>query len=381
MKREGGYLKKLFKVFSIKYSRIDFYILASVIFLTSFGLLMVYSTSSVYALDKFNDSSYFLKRHLIYLSVGLFMMFVVININYTALKKVAFPVYLLGLLLLVIVLIPGVGKEVGGARRWIDIGMFTFQPSEVTKYMLVIYLSYLFSKNRTKGQTFSSSIVPYLLITGFYVLLIMMQPDFGMVLIVLALMFSMLFMSEVKMRYILGMALTSVLFIALGILSADYRMKRVFSFLDPWQDPLGQGYQTVQSFVAFCLGGVTGTGLGEGAQKLYYLPQVHTDFIFSLIGEEIGFIGILAVILGYVILIVRSFKTALNSPDFFGFYLVFGCILLIALQASINMSVSVGIFPTKGLTLPFISYGGTSLISSLMAVGLILSVSQRVVKK
>ncbi len=371
----------MFKVFSIKYSRIDFYILASVIFLTSLGLLMVYSTSSVYALDKFNDSSYFLKRHLVYLAIGLLVMFFIMNINYSALKKIAFPVYLLGLILLVIVLIPGIGKEVGGARRWIDIGMFSFQPSEITKYLLVIYLSHLFSKNRLKSQAFSSSIVPYLLITGFYVLLIMMQPDFGMVLMVLALLFSMLFMSEVRIKYILTIGITSILFIVVGILSADYRLKRIFSFLDPWQDPLGQGYQTVQSFVAFCLGGVTGTGLGEGAQKLYYLPQVHTDFIFSLIGEEMGFVGIMTVIIAYLLLIVRSFKTALNSPDFFGFYLVFGCVLLIALQAGINMSVSVGILPTKGLTLPFISYGGSSLISSLMAVGLILSVSQRVVKK
>jgi cell division protein FtsW len=342
---------------------------------------MVYSTSSVYALDRYNDSSYFLKRHLIYLAIGISLMFLVMNINYTALKKVALPVYIIGVALLVVVLIPGIGKEVGGARRWIDFGIFSFQPTEITKYLLVIYLSHLFSKNRAKSQNFSNSIIPYMLITGLYITLIMLQPDFGMVLIVLALLISMLYMSEVKFKYILLLAATSLLFIGIAIISADYRLKRIFSFLDPWEDPLGQGYQTVQSFVAFCLGGVTGTGLGEGAQKLYFLPQVHTDFIFSLIGEEMGFIGIVTVILGYLILIIRSFKTALNSPDFFGFYLVFGCILLIALQACINMSVSVGIFPTKGLTLPFISYGGSSLISSLMAVGLILSVSQRVVKK
>ncbi|NIT14010.1 MAG: FtsW/RodA/SpoVE family cell cycle protein [Candidatus Dadabacteria bacterium] len=265
----------------------------------------------------------------------------------------------------------------GGARRWIDMGFFSFQPTEVTKYFLVVYLAHLFSKNRDKPQSFSTTIVPYLLITGFYIVLIMMQPDFGMVVIMLVLFGSMLFMAEVNYKYILGLGFSSMVFIGFAVMSADYRLRRVFSFLDPWKDPLGQGYQAVQSFVAFCIGGLTGTGLGEGTQKLYYLPQVHTDFIFSLIGEELGFIGVLSVILAFIVLIVRGFKTAVNSPDFFGFYLAFGCIMLIALQASINMAVSVGVFPTKGLTLPFISYGGSSLISSLGAVGLVLSVSKK----
>ena len=203
----------------------------------------------------------------------------------------------------------------------------------------------------------------------------MMQPDFGMALILLTLFACMMFVAEVNLKYILGLGFTSAAFAGFAVMSADYRLNRIFSFMDPWKDPLGQGYQTVQSFVAFCIGGLTGTGLGEGTQKLYYLPQVHTDFIFSLVGEELGFIGVLSVIIAFIILIVRGFKTAINAPDFFGFFLVFGCILLIALQASINMAVSVGVFPTKGLTLPFISYGGSSLISSLGAIGLVLSVS------
>lgn len=381
MKKEGGGLKKLLKVFDSKNANIDFYLLLSVIFLTSVGLLMVYSTSSIYALDNFNDSTYFLKRHLIFLTIGVGLMLFVMNLNYNALKKIAFFVYLFGIILLILVLIPGIGKEVGGARRWIDIGAFSFQPAEVTKYFLVIYLAHLFSKNKGKQQSFSTTVIPYLLITGFYISLIMLQPDFGMALILLTLFFSMLFVSEVSMKYIFGLGFTSLLFVGLGVLSSDYRLKRVFSFMDPWKDPLGQGYQTVQSFVAFCLGGLSGTGLGEGAQKLYYLPQVYTDFIFSLIGEEMGFIGVIAVVLGYALLIIRSFKIALNAPNFFGFYLVFGCVLLLALQASVNMSVSVGLFPTKGLTLPFISYGGSSLISSLAAVGLILSVSKKSLKK
>lgn len=377
MKKEGGNLKKLFSVFDLKETKIDLYIVLSVLYLTSVGLLMVYSTSSIYALDKFSDTSYYLKRHLIFLATGFFFMIVITNLNYIALKKIAFILYFVGLVFLVLVLIPGIGKEVGGARRWIDLGLFSFQPSEAMKYFLVVYLAHLFSKNREKPQTFLSTIVPYILITGFYIVLIMMQPDFGMALILLTLFACMMFVAEVNLKYILGLGFTSAAFAGFAVMSADYRLNRIFSFMDPWKDPLGQGYQTVQSFVAFCIGGLTGTGLGEGTQKLYYLPQVHTDFIFSLVGEELGFIGVLSVIIAFIILIVRGFKTAVNAPDFFGFFLVFGCILLIALQASINMAVSVGVFPTKGLTLPFISYGGSSLISSLGAIGLVLSVSKK----
>ena len=377
MKKEGGNLKKLFSVFDLKETKIDLYIVLSVLYLTSVGLLMVYSTSSIYALDKFSDTSYYLKRHLIFLATGFFFMIVITNLNYLALKKIAFILYFVGLVFLVLVLIPGIGKEVGGARRWIDLGLFSFQPSEAMKYFLVVYLAHLFSKNREKPQTFLSTIVPYILITGFYIVLIMMQPDFGMALILLTLFACMMFVAEVNLKYILGLGFTSAAFAGFAVMSADYRLNRIFSFMDPLKDPLGQGYQTVQSFVAFCIGGLTGTGLGEGTQKLYYLPQVHTDFIFSLVGEELGFIGVLSVIIAFIILIVRGFKTAVNAPDFFGFFLVFGCILLIALQASINMAVSVGVFPTKGLTLPFISYGGSSLISSLGAIGLVLSVSKK----
>lgn len=361
----------------MKNTRVDLYIVLAVMFLVSVGLLMVYSTSSIYALDTHNDSTYYLKRHLIFLVAGLFIMTIVANINYMALKKIAFVLYLAGLVFLVLVLMPQIGNEVGGARRWIDLGHFSFQPTEVAKYFLVVYLAHLFSKNREQAQTFSKSVLPYLLITGFYILLMMMQPDFGMVVILIAMFGFMMFMAGINFKYIAGLGFCAVAFMAAAILSADYRMNRIFSFMDPWKDPQGQGYQAVQSFVAFCMGGLTGTGLGDGTQKLYYLPQVHTDFIFSLIGEELGFIGVITVIIAFLFLIYRGFKAAANAPDLFGFFLAFGCIILIALQAAINMAVSVGVFPTKGLTLPFISYGGSSLISSLGAIGLVLSVSRR----
>ncbi len=211
-------------------------------------------------------------------------------------------------------------------------------------------------------------------------ILVLLEPDFGTATIMIAVLFSMMFIGEVRIKYLVPLGLVSVALLIAAVLTKGYRMRRITAYLDPWQDPLGAGYQSIQSFIAFALGGVYGTGLGDSSQKLFFLPQAHTDFIFSIIGEELGFIGVLLVILGFIVLLVRSLRISLRAPDLFGCYLVFGCVVLIALQAGMNMAVAVGLFPTKGLTLPFISYGGTSLITSLMAVGVILNVSRSGIK-
>ena len=211
-------------------------------------------------------------------------------------------------------------------------------------------------------------------------ILVLLEPDFGTATTMIAVLFSMMFIGEVRIRYPVPLGLVSVALLIAAVLTKGYRMRRITAYLDPWQDPLGAGYQSIQSFIAFALGGVYGTGLGDSSQKLFFLPQAHTDFIFSIIGEELGFIGVLLVILGFIVLLVRSLRVSLRAPDLFGCYLVFGCVVLIALQAGMNMAVAVGLFPTKGLTLPFISYGGTSLITSLTAVGVILNVSRSGIK-
>ena len=210
--------------------------------------------------------------------------------------------------------------------------------------------------------------------------LILLEPDFGTATTLLVVIFGMMFIGEVKFKYMVPVGLVSLVFMALAVVTKGYRMERVTSFLDPWQDPLGSGYQAIQSFIAFAMGGIYGAGLGDSTQKLFFLPQAHTDFIFSIIGEELGFIGIVLVIIGFAVLLVRSLRVSLRAPDLFGCYLVFGCIMLITLQAAINMAVAVGLFPTKGLTLPFISYGGTSLVTTLAAVGIILNVSRSGIK-
>jgi cell division protein FtsW len=229
-------------------------------------------------------------------------------------------------------------------------------------------------------DSFSVGFISHLLIAGAYILLILLEPDFGMVVILFTMLFCMLFIGEVRVGYLIASGVISVILMVFAVMDQSYRMKRIISFLNPWEDPLGSGYQAVQSFVAFGLGGIVGMGLGDSTQKLFFLPQAHTDFIFSIIGEELGFIGVLSIIVAFGFLVVRSLRVALKAPDLFGCYLVFGCIMLIALQAGINMAVAVGLFPIKGLTLPFISYGGTSLVSSLGAMGIILSVSRKGLK-
>ncbi|HXG30391.1 MAG TPA: putative lipid II flippase FtsW [Thermodesulfobacteriota bacterium] len=365
------------KVFQFEGKGYDVVIIVSVVFLSAMGTLMVYSTSSVYALEEFGDPSYFLKRHAVYLLVGFIGMFVLMTLDYRFLRKFVYPAYVVGLLMLVLVLIPGVGQEVGGARRWIDLGPGGFQPSEVAKFFLVLYLAHSITKKRDKMDTFTVGFISHIMIAGAYIIALLLEPDFGMVVILTAMLFGMLFIGEVRILYLVASGAIAVFLLVLAVIDESYRMKRIIAFLNPWEDPLGSGYQAVQSFVAFGLGGVLGAGLGDSTQKLFFLPQAHTDFIFSIIGEELGFIGVLSVIVAFGILIVRGLRVAIRSRDLFGCYLVFGCIMLIALQAGINMAVAVGLFPIKGLTLPFISYGGTSLISSLGAVGIILSVSRR----
>jgi len=370
----------LSKIFQFEGKGYDLGIIISVVFLSAMGMLMVYSTSSVYALEEFKDPSYFLKRHTIYLAIGFVCMFILMNLDYRVLRRFVYPAYIFGLLILILVLVPGIGDEVGGAKRWIDLGPGSFQPSEIAKFLLVLYLSHSITKKKEKMNTFFVGFVSHTLIAGAYIVLLLLEPDFGMVVIITMVLFGLLFVGEMKVSYLAASGVMSAGLLILAVMSESYRMKRIMSFLNPWEDPLGSGYQAVQSFVALGLGGVAGAGLGDSTQKLFFLPQAHTDFIFSIIGEELGFIGVLAIIIGFGVFVLRGLRVALRASDHFGCYLVFGCTMLIALQAGINMAVAVGLFPIKGLTLPFISYGGTSLVSTFAGVGIILSVSRKVVK-
>lgn len=363
-------------MFDIRNRNFDIVLLALVLVVAGIGVIAVYNSSSIFSLENYGDSTRFLRLHLVYLCLGAAVMATFMHVKPGFIRKLVYPGYLLGAALLVAVLVPEIGKEVGGGRRWISVGGFTFQPSEYCKYMLVIYMAHFMMKKQDRMRSFWVGFFSPLLAGGLYVLLVFAEPDLGTSSLLLMVLFVMLFVGNARIKYLLAVGAASVLLVGVAIASAGYRMKRITSFLDPWQDPLGSGYQSVQSFMAFGLGGLYGSGLGNSSQKLLFLPQAHTDFIFSIIGEEFGFIGVTVVILLFLAILARCVSISFRAEDAFSRYMVFGFTALITLQAALNMGIAVGLFPTTGLTLPLISYGGSSLVATLAAFGIILSVSR-----
>ncbi len=350
-------------------------LLVAVLGLVGFGLVMVYSASAITAQDKLGDSFYFLKRQATAAGVGLLAMAVAMKLGYRRMARLAYPLLIVTIILLVLVLIPGLGTMVGGAKRWLRVPGISIQPAEIAKVSWVIYLAYSLAKKREKVKHFSIGFVPHLGLAGLLVLLCMLEPDFGSSVALLFLMFVMLFAAGAKLSYILGMVLAAIPFAYVAIASSPYRMKRITAFLDPWANRQGSGYQVAESLMSIGSGGLTGLGLGDGRQKLFFLPEAHTDFIFAIVGEELGLLGVGFLISLYGIVIWRGLRAALNATEAFGTYLGLGVVSLIAFQACVNMAVAMGAVPTKGLTLPFISYGGSSLIVLMGAAGLLLSIS------
>jgi len=293
-------------------------------------------------------------------------------VNYQLWRKLVYLLLIGSLLSLILLLIPGVGNEVSGSSRWLKFAGFSLQPAEFAKLALVIYLAHSLSKKQQEIR-----FLPKVIVSGVFVLLIIAQPDFGTAMILAAIALTLLFAAGLKLRHLLSGILLSLPAIYLMIVRVDYRKKRILAFLNPWKDPTNSGFQIIQSFLAFGSGGLWGMGLGRGRQKLFYLPDAHTDFIFSVIGEELGFLGVVAILTLFLILILRGIKISLSAPDPFGSYLALGITLMIGLQAMVNFGVSLGLLPTKGLTLPFISYGGSSLIVSLIGAGILLNISSQ----
>ena len=345
--------------------------------LTGIGAIMVYSASAIIALEGKNDAYYFLKKQLFFLFVGFILMAVVMHFDYTRLRKLAVPMLFISFIMLIAVLIPGLGVEKNGAKRWLSIFGFVFQPSELAKFSLVLYTAYSISKRKEKIHDFFNGSLPLLIMLGIFCMLIMLQPDLGTVIVIASTTFLLLFVGGARLSHLIYLVLASMPFLYFSILHVAYRRRRILAFLDPWSDQLDTGYQIVQSFLAFGRGGIWGTGIGEGKEKLFYLPWPHTDFILSVIGEELGFIGVSAVIFLFFILIWRGIRISINSRDLFGTFLSLGITLLLGLQSAINIGVTLGLFPTKGLPLPFISYGGSSVVLSLFSVGVLLSISDK----
>jgi cell division protein FtsW len=328
------------------------------------------------AAERYGDGFYFLKRQGAYAVAGLLLMLAIMRLDYHMLRWLAVPGLLLSGVLLGLVLVPGIGTHVGGAARWIRLGGFSLQPSELAKIALVLFLAHSLARKEGRlRRTFKLGVLPYVIVLAFPLLLLLGQPDLGSALIMGAVAMIMLLVAGSRFSHLLSLAVLALPFLYYLILRVDYRRRRILAFLDPWKHPTDEGFQVIQSLIAFGNGGWCGVGLGESQQKLFFLPEAHTDFIFSVVGEEAGFIGVLTLAVLFLVLVWRGLRIAWLAPDEFGRFLAFGLTVLLGLEAFINMAVVMSLLPTKGLALPFLSYGGTSLVASLAAVGMLLNIS------
>ena len=354
---------------------LDPVILGVTVALALCGLVMVFSASGVLAEDRFSESTYYLQRQGSWLLLGCIVLWVASRLEY-AMWRSLMP-WLLGLSFVLLVLVLIIGSEINGARRWLNLGWFSLQPAELTKLAVVLYLAAYLGKAELNITQWRSGFLPPVIVVGGLSALVLSEPDFGNAIVLCLVLFGMLYLAGARSRHLLGMLVPlGPLFMGLIWLSPE-RWERVMCFWNPWEHSQDCGYQLVQSFLAFGHGGVFGVGLAQGKQKLLYLPEGHTDFVLALVGEELGLIGTTTLILLFAILILRGFRVAAQAPDSFGRYLTLGVTLLLGVQALINAGVVSGLLPTKGLTLPLVSYGGSSLLTSLLAIGMVLSVSRK----
>lgn len=337
---------------------------------------MVYSSSMIWAEYKFNDSLYYLKHQGLFFVVGLIVMFIISKIDYKLYLMYSNKILLLSLILLVLVLIPGIGQVRNGSRSWFGIGSFGFQPSEIAKIALIIFVSKYLANNEKEVKSITKGVFPILLIIFLFFGLIMLEPDFGTGMVIVATLFVMLFASNIKLSFFGYLIVLGIVGIVGLIIMAPYRMARIVSFINPWVDPLGSGFQIIQSLYAISPSGLFGRGLGNSIQKHFYLPEPQTDFIFAIISEELGILGIIILSILFLVLFSSSLKISFNSNNLFAKYLSFGLIIGIMLQTILNICVVIGLVPVTGVTLPFISYGGSSLLVSMVSVGIILNVGK-----
>ncbi|MGC4092301.1 MAG: putative lipid II flippase FtsW [Polyangiaceae bacterium] len=353
---------------------IDVVLAAIVIALLGFGVVMVYSASVIEATVVFRDPQYFLKRQVLYALGGLIVMLTVSRFDYHRLRKLTYPL-LAGVTFLMVLSVIGFGHSGGGAARWLALGPIHIQPSEAAKLALVLWLAYSLEKKREQVKSFSIGMLPHFLMAGVLMLLCLRQPDFGGATVLLLLTFTLLFVAGARLGYLLGAAILGVMFAAWAVRFTPYRWVRILAWFNMADHRQDLAYQPFQSVMSFGSGELSGMGLGRGLQVLY-LPEAHTDFISAIVGEELGFIGILALCGAYLAVVVRGVKAALNAEDQYGAYIAFGISVLFGVQALVNMSVAMSMLPTKGLTLPFVSYGGSSLLVCAASMGILLSVSR-----
>lgn len=354
----------------------DKILFGTVIALSVFGLIMIYSASSIWADYKFHDSFHYIKYQAIFLIVGIFVMISISKIHYSIYKEKSNLILFICLVLLILVLIPGIGSIRNGSRSWFGIGSLGIQPSEFAKLGLIIFTSKYLENSNKFLKSLKNGVFPILGVTMFFFGLIMLQPDLGTGVILVVSIVSLLFIAGVNMKFFLGCGAIGVVGIIILILIAPYRMDRITSFVDPWSDALGTGFQIIQSLYAIGPGGLLGNGYLNSIQKHFYLPEPQTDFIFSIISEEFGVMGVIIVCGLFVLLLYRGIKIALHAKETFPKYLAFGMVFQIIFQALMNLMVVVGLIPVTGVTLPFLSYGGSSLLISMVSMGILLNISK-----
>ncbi len=352
----------------------DFRLLFPVLLLVGIGVVMVYSASSALALKKFGNEYYFLKKQAVFALFGFLALLICRYFPYRIFRSLTYPMVVLALGLLLAIQLSALGVSAGGSARWLRFNEISFQPSEFARFSLIIFLGYSMSKKGDRLKDLYVGFLPHILVLGAFITLIILQPDFGSVVILGAITWFMLLVGGTRIFHLSASLMVLVPFLYFYMIHAEYRLKRILSFLDPWQYSTDEGYQIIHSLMAFGSGGIWGAGVGNGFQKLFYLPEPHTDFIFSVIGEELGLLGVLAILGLYGIILWRGISIARNSGDEFGSFLAFGMTLAIGLQVCINMGVTLGLLPTKGLALPFLSYGGTSLLMNMASIGILMNI-------
>ncbi len=360
----------------MKNKRFDKLLFIAIIIIAAFGIVMIYSASSIWAEYKFNDPFKFVKSQSFFFIIGIFAMLVLAKIDYHIYQKKANLILLICFLLLVLVLIPGIGSIRNGSRSWFGFGGLGIQPSEFAKIGLIIYVAKYLAQNNRIIKDIKNGVFPLLLVIGLFFLLIMLEPDFGTAMVIVLTLVVMIFISGVKISFFVKVGLLGLMGIVALIIMAPYRMLRIVSFLNPWSDPLGSGYQIIQSLYAIGPGGLLGQGFLQSRQKQFYLHEPQTDFIFSIISEEFGFLGILIVASFFAFITYRIIKISLKCDNLFAKYLSFGLGIGIIIQALLNIAVVIGLIPVTGVTLPFFSYGGSSLLVSMASIGIILNISR-----
>ncbi len=371
--------KKKAQSLVMRRGQMDYLLLMAVLGLLALGTLAVFSASAATSYRAYGTPYFFLEHQLMWAAIGIPVLIVASKVEYWRYQRLGFLLFTGSILLLVAVLVPHVGVSINGARRWLGVGSLQVQPSELAKIGMIMFFSHLFTRHVDRLTSFWHGIVPHLLLASVVFILVLAEPDLGTTVTIAGTFFVMLYVAGAKKRHLAILFSSALPLLAAAIIAAPYRLQRIVAFTNPWKHPLGVGFHTIQALLALGSGGVLGVGLGYSRQAMGFLPESYTDFIFAVVGEELGLLGTLTVVLLFLVVAWRGYRIAMRAPDLFSSLLATGFTTMIVIQATINMGVVTATLPVTGITLPFISYGGSSLVLSLAGAGVLLNISRHAV--